>query len=92
MTMVRLILPYTDTAHCQVRIFQISSLECGKSWTKGDGDIIEEPNQRCKETAGDQKTDKWGCLKPICSRHPVSSPKDGLQPGNRKCKTVTEEK
>ena len=43
-TMVRLILPYTDTVHCQVRAFQISSLECGKPWTKGDGDNIEEPN------------------------------------------------
>jgi hypothetical protein len=92
--MVGLILPYTDTAHCQVRAFQISSLKCGKPWTKGDGDNIEEPNQRCKETTGDQKTDKWGCLKQIFFffRHPVSSPKDGLQPGNPKCKTVTEEK
>ena len=92
MTMVRLILPYTDTAHCQVRTFQISSLECGKPWTKGDGDNIEEPNQRCKETTGDQKTEKRGCLKQVRFRHPVSSPKDGLQPGNLKCKTVTEEK
>jgi hypothetical protein len=69
----------------------ILSLECGKPWTKGDGDNIEEPNQRCKETTGDQKTEKRGCLKQVRCRHPVSSPKDGLQPGNRKCKTVTEE-
>jgi len=54
-TVVRLILPYTDTVHCQVRALQISSLECGKPWTKGDGDIIKEPNQRCEETKGDQK-------------------------------------
>jgi hypothetical protein len=45
-----------------------------------------------KETIGDQKTGKRGCLKQIRFRHPVSSPKDGLQPGNLKCKTVTEEK
>ncbi len=60
--MVRLILPYTDTAHGQVWTFQILSLECGKPWTKGDGDNIEEPNQRCEETTGDQKTEKTGVL------------------------------
>ena len=90
--MVRLILPYTDTVYCQVRAFQISSLECGKLWTKGDGDNIEEPNQRCQETKGDQKTGKRGWLKQIRFGHPESRPKDGRQPGNRKCETVTEEK
>ena len=60
--MVGLILPYTDTVNRQVRTDQISSLECGKPWTKGDGDNIEEPNQRCKETKGDQKTEKTGVL------------------------------
>ena len=90
--MVELILPYTDTAQCQVRAFQISSLECGKPRTKGDGDNIEEPNQCCEEIKGDQKTAKRGWLKQVSFRHPVSSPKDGLQPGNLKCKTVTEAK
>jgi hypothetical protein len=70
----------------------MSSLGCGKPWTKGDGDNIEEPKQRCRETKGDQKTEKRGCLKQVGFRHPVSSPTDGLQPGNLKCKTVTEEK
>jgi len=51
---------YRYGTHCQVWTFQISSLECGKPWTKGDGDNIEEPNQRCKETTGDQKTEKNG--------------------------------
>ena len=73
-----MILPYTDSAYCQVRALQISSLECGKPWTKGDGDNIEEPNQRCKETKGGQTTGKRGCLKQLCSRHPVSSAKDEL--------------
>jgi hypothetical protein len=90
--MVRSILPYADTANCQVWAFQISSLECGKPWTKGDGDNIEEPNQCCEEIKGDQKTGKRGCVKQVRFRHPVSSPKDDLQPGNRKCKTVTEAK
>jgi hypothetical protein len=31
-------------------------------------------------------------LKQVGFRHPGESPKDGLQPGNLKCKTVTEEK
>jgi hypothetical protein len=44
--------------------------------------------RKLKET----RKPKRGSLKQICFRHPVSSPKDGLQPGNLKCKTVTEEK
>ena len=60
--MVGLIRPYTDTAHGQVRALQISSLDCGKPWTKGDGDNIEEPNQCCEEIKGDQKTGKMGVL------------------------------
>ena len=78
--------------HCQVWTCQISSLECEKPWTKGDGGNIEESNQRCEEAKGDQKTEKRGCLRQLRFRHPVSSPQDGLQPGNLKCKTVTEEK
>ena len=45
--------------------------------------------EKLKET---RKPKKRGCLKQVRFRHPVSSPKDGLQPGNLKCKTVTEEK
>mgnify|MGYP006896057572 CR=1 FL=1 len=39
-----------------------------------------------------RKPEKRGCWKQVRFRHPVSGPKDGLQPGNLKCKTVTEEK
>jgi hypothetical protein len=39
-----------------------------------------------------RKPKKRGCLKQVRFRHPVSSPKDVLQPGNLNCETVTEEK
>jgi hypothetical protein len=41
----------------------VASLGHGKSWTIGDGDSDEEPNQRCKGR-GNQKT-KGGYPNPV---------------------------